>query len=146
MNEYIDFLGTEKRPESPERPRPSGVFRLEGMGESALIELRNQIDALLPVKRLSDISLEEEMVLQYRQVKALQTMVLSDSGIEVNKQSQVVNSCASALENLVKMQERYHHAERLKQIESSLIDTLNKMPEQYTKQFFEWYEEVLSVQ
>ncbi len=113
---------------------------LTGLSEADLIELRTQIDAALPVKRLKEMSLEEEMVLQYRQVRALQAEVINNDAIEPQKQASVVNACASALDNLVKMQERYHHAERLKQIETHLIDCLNRLPPEMTKEFFEWYE------
>lgn len=110
------------------------------LSEPELIDLRARVDSYLPVKLLREMSLEEEMVLQYRAVRGLQAAVLADKDIEPNKQAQVVNSCASALDNLVKMQERYHHAERLKQIETHLIEVLNTFPPELTRTFFERYE------
>lgn len=127
-----------------EKPTIQPKFNLASMGEAALLDLRAQIDANLPVKSLKDIDLERELVLQYQTVKALQNLVLNDDEIPVNQRSQVANSCASTLDALVKMQEKYSTGERLKQIEGHLIEALNRMPPETTKAFFEWYEGALN--
>ena len=121
-------------------PPVAAPFRLESMGEGALLDLRAQIDAALPAKCLKDLDLETELVVQLQTAKQLQNSVLNDEGIPANQKAQVLNACASSIESLIRMQEKYHTGERLKQIETHLIDVLNRMPAEMTSQFFEWYE------
>jgi len=129
----------EKRPDIGLKTEEDDPF--EGITEQQLLVWRSLIEEKLPVKFLKDISLEHEMVLQYRKVCLLQESVLQNDEIPPNQRAQVVNSCASALESLVKMQERYHHSERLKQIEVKLIELLNRLPPELTQEFFGWYTE-----
>lgn len=136
----MSLFADEKPQNTPAPPR----FNLASMGEAALLDLRAQIDACLPVKSLKDLDLERELVLQYQTVKALQNIILNDGEVPVNQRAQVANSCASTLDALVKMQEKYATGERLKQIEARLIETLNRMPENTTKDFFSWYEDALN--
>ena len=126
--------------ESGKIPPVTAPFRLESMGEGALLDLRAQIDAALPAKCLKDLDLETELVVQLQTAKQLQNSVLNDEGIPANQKAQVLNACASSIESLIRMQEKYHTGERLKQIETHLIDVLNRMPAEMTSQFFEWYE------
>jgi hypothetical protein len=111
------------------------------MGEGALLDLRAQIDAALPSKCLKDLDLETELVVQLQTAKQLQNNVLNDERIPANQKAQVLNACASSIESLIRMQEKYHTGERLKQIETHLIDVLNRLPLETTTQFFEWYEQ-----
>lgn len=126
--------------ETVKAPPVAAPFRLENMGEAALLDLRSQIDAALPAKCLKDLDLETELVIQLQTAKQLQNEVLNDSEIPANQKAQVLNACASSIESLIRMQEKYHTGERLKQIETHLIDVLNRMPAEMTSQFFEWYE------
>lgn len=125
--------------EKPQNTPPQPRFNLASMGEAALLDLRAQIDACLPVKSLKDLDLERELVLQYQTVKALQNDVINDDEIDVNKRAQVVNSCAAALDSLVKMQERYVNSQRMMKIESILIDTLNEWPHDHVDRFLQQY-------
>lgn len=112
---------------------------LDDMGVGDLLMLRADIDARLPATKLSQMNLEEELVIQFLTVKELQNDVLN-SNEEANKKAQVANTVAATMQQLVKMQTELHTAERLKEIESRLIRCLNKVPEQYLREFFEWYE------
>lgn len=127
--------------ESGKTPPVAAPFRLENMGEGALLDLRAQIDAALPSKCLKDLDLETELVIQLQTAKQLQNEVLNDDGVPANQKAQVLNACASSIESLIRMQEKYHTGERLKQIETHLIDVLNRLPLETTTQFFEWYEQ-----
>lgn len=126
-----------------DEPVPGEVEKsstIDQMAIEDLLELRAQIDQMLPAKKLADMNLEQELVVQFLTVKALQTNVLA-SNEEANKKAQVCNTVASTMQQLVKMQTELHTAERLKEIESHLIRSLNAaVPEQYLTAFFEWYE------
>ena len=128
---------TEQRTKIPKKD-VLGV-PLNEMSPYELLNLRAEIDGLLPAKSLKDMNLEEELVIQFQTAKAFQGEILN-SYEESNKKAQVLNSCTATLQNLVRVQAEYHTAERLKQIESRLIRALEKVPAEYLKEFFEWYE------
>lgn len=114
---------------------------LDLMEVSELLDLRAEIDKRLPATSLSNMNLEQELVLQFFRVKELQSTVLNDTSVAANQQAQVANAVAQTLQHLVTMQSKFHTAERLKEIESRLIKTLNLMPEKHVQEFFLWYEE-----
>lgn len=123
-----------------EYPIPTpGRLQFDQLDIANLLELRAKIDAALPALALKDMNLEEELVIQFLTAKTLQTTVVS-SDEEANKKAQTVNTCASALQALIKMQTEFHTAERLKAIEARLIKALDKVPKKYLEEFFEWYE------
>lgn len=113
------------------------VYQLE---PDELLLLREHIDAKLPVKELKHMNLEQELVIQYQVAKALQTTTLN-SNEESNRKAQTVSTCAATLQNIVKLQTELHTAERFKEIESRLIRSLEKIPEEYLHEFFDWYED-----
>lgn len=105
-----------------------------------LLALRAEIDEALPPMRLVSMNLEEELVRQFHTARALQTETLADRGAEANKKAQVVNTTASTLQSLIKMQSDFYAAERFKKIELLLIDTLRKFSQEDVARFFEIYE------
>lgn len=127
---------------------PRGLVKshinLDGMKEDELLVLRARIDELLPVKDLSDLNLERELMLQLRAAQALQTKVIDDQLTPANQKAQVMNSVATIIQNLVKMQLEQYTPERLKRIELALIQMLKTMPEDQTEEFFKQYEEILN--
>lgn len=106
---------------------------------NALLRARAEIDARLPASKLADLDLETEVVLQYQQTKQLLLDVLGGSS-PANQKAQVANSCASILDQLIKMQARLYSAERLKAIEAALIKTLKTLPQDTQEAFFVQYE------
>lgn len=120
------------------RSKRTGI-PLNALSVEQLLELRGEIDSLLPAKSLNDLNLEHELVIQFTFARTLQSEILS-SAEEPSKKASVLNACASALQALVKMQSEHHTAERLKNIEQRLIKALLKVPEEYVREFFSWYE------
>lgn len=118
-------------------------IRLDQYSEEELLLLRGRIDTHLPVIRLADVNLERELMLQLRAAQALQTRVLDDELTAANQKAQVMNSVASTIQNLIKLQAEQYTPERLKRIENLLVDTLNELPEDMTRDFFQKYEEIL---
>ena len=119
---------------------PKIPFNLANLPVDALLDLRGQIDNALPARALKDLDMEHELVVQMQIVKNLQHQTLLDDAVPANQKAQVTNSCASALEALIRMQAKYASGERLKQIETHLIETLNRLPKDQTEEFFKWYE------
>lgn len=110
-----------------------------------LLEMRSQIEALLPVKDLKDMNLARELVLQAQALQALQQRVICDVEVPANQQAQCANSLSSALVNLVKVQTEVYTSERLKTIENILIECLNKLPLDVQGEFLDEYERALGV-
>lgn len=113
---------------------------VEGMSIDQLLKLRSDIDNQLPASSLKDIDLEHELVIQFLTVKNLQSGVLDDEGVQANQKAQVANSCASTLQQLVKMQTEFFTAERFKEIENHLIASLRELPAEVVETFMESYE------
>jgi hypothetical protein len=129
---------------SLEKPdEPVNGFIWKGMKVAELLYHRDQIDAFLPARRLADMNLEEEMLMQYHSVRELQTIVMQDENTPANQKAQVANSVTSSLNKLTELQGELYSSERFKAIENILIRTLNKLPEELAKSFLEDYRKVL---
>lgn len=118
---------------------------LDSYDEDQLLELRAEIDELLPAKRLKDINLEEELVRQLAVAQKLQRDVLRDDDFEgdgtpANQKAQVLNSVASALAVLGKLQVELYSSERLKRAESVMIETISNLPKEQQVVFLDLYE------
>jgi hypothetical protein len=126
----------------------AGVLaRLDALSVAELLDLRSAVDAKLPARALKDIDLEQELVLQLIATQELQRTVLADTETPANQLAQVSNAVQSALQNLVKLQETVYTTERLKRIETILIDVVNHhMTTEQAKTFLEAYESRLGVQ
>jgi hypothetical protein len=111
-----------------------------------LLELRTRIDAKLPARKLKDIDLEQELVLQLLSVQALQRRVLNapaDADIPANQMAQVTNAVQAALENLTKLQSNVFKSERLKRIEQILLEVIVELPHEAQEKFLSAYEKRL---
>jgi hypothetical protein len=113
------------------------------MSIASLIELRDQVTAKLPPLKLSEMNLEEEVMLQYLTIRELQTETINDDDVPVNQRAQVANSVTASLNKLTELQERLRPTERHKAIENTLIRCLSKLPEETASEFLDEYEKVL---
>lgn len=125
-------------------PTHSLQIDLSGLEADQLLELRARVDNLLPVRSLKDLDLAQELVLQVQALQALQTRVMNDAGeTPVNQIAQVANSLSAALGNLIKVQSDVYTSERLKAIESVLIEAVKTLPNDAQEAFFGEYERAL---
>jgi uncharacterized protein with PhoU and TrkA domain len=119
-------------------------INLTGLEPDQLLELRARVDSMLPVRSLKDLDLASELVLQVMALQALQTRVMNDAGeTPVNQIAQVANSLSAALGNLIKVQSDVYTSERLKTIESLLIEQVKTLPMEAQEAFFDAYEKAL---
>lgn len=116
------------------------AFGLEHMDVGELLALRAEIDGWLPAMSLKDLNLEEELVRQFLQVKALQTQVMNNDEIPANQLAQVAGQVGNSLQALVKMQADYYNIERFKGIEGLMIKHMKKLPLEVATKFVEEYE------
>lgn len=113
---------------------------LDSYDEDQLLELRAEIDELLPAKRLKDINLEEELVRQLALVQKLQRDVLEDDECPANQRAQCAGAVANVLAVLSKLQVEVYSSERLKVIEGILIECVGTLPQGTQEEFFAEYE------
>lgn len=141
----IDPFKATTASKAPERPTHHLQIDLSGLEVDQLLELRLRLDNLLPVRSLRDMNLERELVLQVQALQTLQMRVMSDDTVPANQQAQVANALSAALSNLIKLQSDIHNSERLKIIESVLIETVKTLPMDAQEKFFDEYERSLKV-
>jgi hypothetical protein len=113
---------------------------IDDMPLSQLLELRSRIDQKLPARRLADIDLEQELVLQLMATQELQRKTLQDTETPANQLAQVSNAVQAALLNLVKLQGEIHKSERIKQLELILIECIKDLPFEVQNAFITQYE------
>lgn len=128
--------------EDAPKKEPRKAFDVSLLSQSELLTLRARIDERLPPMHLSEMNLENELVLQYHTVKALQTDTMEDPVVEPNKKATVSNACASALGAIIKMQTDLHNAERFKAVEGLMIRALKTLPKDVMDKFLDDYEKL----
>lgn len=123
--------------------RREAIFDLSDIDENGLYFLMTEVEAKLPVKYLKDINLEQELVRQLRVTQLLQADVIEDPDVPANQRAQTANAVAGILANLSKLQVEIYTSDRLKRIESILIEAVKMLPADAQRQFFEDYAEML---
>ena len=123
--------------------RREAIFDLSDIDENGLDFRMTEVEAKLPVKYLKDISLEQELVRQLRVTQLLQAAVIEDPDVPANQRAQTANAVAGILANLSKLQVEIYTSDRLKRIESILIEAVKKLPADAQRQFLEDYAEML---
>ena len=78
-------------------------------------------------RSLKDINLEVELLEQYK--RALLLMETLGENTPANQQAQVLNSCTSIIQQIIKTQSDLYNVETIKVMEATLLNTLRKFPE-----------------
>ena len=138
-DEKADLQSAQIRPAS-QRQAP---FNWKTLTVPELIRYRDEITACLPPLNLKEMNLEEEMLLQFHNLRALQASVLENEEEPLNQRVQVNNSLQGVINKLLEQQEATYTQERFKRVENLLIQSLNKLPEGVAAEFLEQYEKLL---
>jgi uncharacterized protein (UPF0147 family) len=118
---------------------------LSGLTVHELIALRAEIDTFLPSMSMSDMNMEQELLLQFQQTKTLLNTILTDEEVPANQKAQVINTCNAILTEITKTQSSLYNAERLKIMEQCLTNALKSAPTEVSDKFFESYERELKI-
>ena len=118
-------------------------FRWSALPIETLLKYFDEIRATLPSTKLVDMNMEDELLLQYQAVRALQNSIIDDDEVPANQKAQVANAVASVLGSLADLQNKTYSSERFKRIETLLIRHLSKLPEDTAAAFLEDYERIL---
>jgi len=99
-----------------------------GYDVEALEAIQRKLAEILPSKTLLDVNLEHELLNLLRTGQQLMTAVLSDTDVPANQKAQVVNSLASTIDQLVRLQNSVYDSERVKRLEYVFTRTLKSLP------------------
>jgi hypothetical protein len=83
----------------------------------------------LPVGKLKDLDLDQELFSQYHRAKNLLEAAEFDPEVGLSGKVSAMNSIVSILAQITKLQSDLYNAQTVAKIESSLIDTLKAFPE-----------------
>lgn len=119
-------------------------FNVDHLNDQELADLRGKIDARLGGHSLKDLDMEKELLQQYNLTKRFLSDVIGDESIPANQKAQVINSCTSILKELTATQTDLYNAERLKKMESALIQCLKELPKEAQQVFMQQYEDCLT--
>lgn len=121
-------------------PSVGETLGIDLLSVDELLQLRAEIDFRLPARALTDLNMERELVIQLTTVQNLQREVLRDQSVQANQKAQTANAVAASLQTLAKLQTEIFTSERLKQVESLLIETLQELPTEAQEAFIAKYE------
>lgn len=109
------------------------------------VKFLGEIRASLPPTRLSELDLEQEVLLQYHSLTATQAEILSESDGKVapNQLAALANTISSLLVRLSDRQKELYTTERLKRVEKALIDTVRELPTETLEKFLDAYKKAL---
>lgn len=136
-------------------PKPAAAVKghsdglLAAMSMEELLELRERIDKRLPPKSISDINMEEELLLQLASLRALSNKISNvgsedeSLGVPLNQRAQLANSITSVLKSLIDRQVEVFSSERFKRIENLLVRHLRRQSSDFAKAFLDEYEAII---
>lgn len=111
--------------------------------DGELLELKTEIDKMLGANSLKDLDMEQELLQQYNLTKKFLSTVIDDHEVPANQKAQVINSCTSILKELTATQTNLYNAERLKKLESAVIQCLKLVPKEAQELFMQAYEDCI---
>ena len=96
----------------------------------------------IKAKSLSELDLDQELLQQYKDAKQLFKDIELDDLTPMNQKAQIMNSITAILTKIVENQTALYDSERVKLIESILIDVLKQYPD-INAEFMERYKKAL---
>jgi hypothetical protein len=118
-------------------------FNWGAMDKVTLIKCYDEIRKHLPATSLKQMNLEEEIMLQLHNVRALQTDVQDDDLIPLNQRVAAMKSVTDSLNRLAELQDKIYSSERFKSVENMMIRALMLLPEETARHFLDQYESSL---
>jgi hypothetical protein len=114
---------------------------LSGLNKRELLQLRSEIDALLPKsKGVKELDLSAELLTQYETTRTLMAETMLDTECSPSQKASVCNAVVTILSQLVKLQENLKLQQTFKLMERVFIEAIKTAPENVKAEFFEEYE------
>lgn len=106
-------------------------------------DLKARVLVNIAATSLAELDLDKELLDQYKNAKQLLKDVDDDEETPLNQKAQIMNTITAILTKIIENQTALYDAERIKLIESVLIDVLKGFPE-INQAFLLRYKEALS--
>lgn len=132
-------LKNQDVPEKLRRP----VILWEHMEEAELLAYFTELREHLPSMEMAGMNVEEELMLQYRTLKAAQREAMDDPKAKTTEKASISNAVSTTLARIAALQNEVYTSERFKNIETALIRLLKTWPEPQVRQFLEDYKKIL---
>lgn len=148
IREKVNIAALREKDAISRQIAAKGIVKHENllkMSPTELYHLRQEIDALLPAVKLTDMNLEEELVIQYQLAKTLQKSVMENDskGTPDKEKSQLLKNATATLQSLINLQSTVYTSERLKFVESCMRNAFEGVSLDIRTKFFESYEKLL---
>lgn len=121
------------------RMRHTGLIDFREFSQEQLEAIQEALADRLPPKTLLDVNLEHELLGLMRKGQTLLSDVLTDDAVPANQRAQVLNSLASTLDQLAKLQNSIYDSERIKRLEHVFTRTLKALPSEAAEYALETY-------
>lgn len=115
---------------------------IDHLTEGELITLLDMVISRLPPTKMSNLNLEDELVLQLYRAKDLLAKTIDQEETPANQKAQVMNAVSSVISQLIQLQERLYNAERFKAMEAIMIKSIQLMPKEAAEHFVDEYEKL----
>lgn len=96
-------------------------------------------DRIIEATNLNDLSLQQELLQQYNRARRMMVDAEAEEGSTINQKASGLNAVTAILQAIIKMQTELYSAERVKIIETTLIDVLQQDFPEVKDRFIELY-------
>lgn len=102
-----------------------------------------QVPQKAKITKLEELDLDLELLEQYQAAKSVLEDIQYDEQVPANQKAQVMNTITSILQAIIKLQQDLHNVERMKAVENTLINVLQRH-ETLRDEFLKDYESSLA--
>jgi tryptophan synthase beta subunit len=110
--------------------------------ENILKPIKKENPPTPKAKTLDDLDLDKELLQQFTTAKEVLEDIRHEQDVPANQKAQVINTITNILQGILKMQQDLHNVERMKLVENTLIEVLQRH-QTLREAFLEDYEKAL---
>jgi len=101
-------------------------MNIPNIDENILKPIKKENQPTQKAKTLDDLDLDQELLQQFTTAKEVLEDIRHEQDVPANQKAQVINTISSILQSILKMQQDLHNVERMKLVENTLIEVLQR--------------------
>ena len=101
-------------------------MNIPNIDENILKPIKKENQPTQKAKTLDDLDLDKELLQQFTTAKEVLEDIRHEQDVPANQKAQVINTISSILQSILKMQQDLHNVERMKLVENTLIEVLQR--------------------
>jgi len=117
-------------------------MNIPNIDENILKPIKKENPPTPKAKTLDDLDLDKELLQQFTTAKEVLEDIRHEQDVPANQKAQVINTITNILQSILKMQQDLHNVERMKLVENTLIEVLQRH-QTLREAFLEDYEKAL---